>query len=383
MHRKRAIAMAALSWAAIACGEAAQDRALDGEIANSMQNLSFEEFKARYIYQEPWADGVYIFNGDTPVANEKQLYEIYELFLNANALIVNRVGGADDRWGATQALNLTYCISNNFGSRKNQVISAMASATENGWENFANVNFTYDSSQDANCTASNTNVVFDVRPVSGQSYAARAFFPSYSRSQRNILIDSTAFTASVPLSGILGHEVGHTLGFRHEHTRPEAGTCFEDNNWRALTQYDSASIMHYPQCNGSSNTLAFTALDAAGAESLYGAPGGDPGPGPGEGTPQSGSDSRSISRGQTVLYNRLSVVPGTSFVAQITGTGDADLYVRWDADATRTQFNCRPYLNGSNETCDLVVPSGVSEASVMVYGYTAATYTLTVDWFSP
>ena len=68
----------------------------------------------------------------------------------------------------------------------------------------------------------------------------------------------------------LGPELGHTLGFRHEHTRPEAGTCFEDNNWRPLTPYDSASIMHYPQCNGSSSDLEFQASDAAGLRALYG-----------------------------------------------------------------------------------------------------------------
>jgi len=73
---------------------------------------------------------------------------------------------------------------------------------------------------------------------------------------------------------LFGHELGHTLGFRHEHTRPESGTCFEDNNWRPLTPYDSASIMHYPQCNGSSQNLNWTQRDADGIKALYGAPGG-------------------------------------------------------------------------------------------------------------
>ena len=71
-------------------------------------------------------------------------------------------------------------------------------------------------------------------------------------------------------ASLILHELGHALGCRHKHTRPEAGTCFEDNNWRPLTTYDSASIMHYPQCNGSSDDLSMTSTDASGARALYG-----------------------------------------------------------------------------------------------------------------
>ena len=86
------------------------------------------------------------------------------------------------------------------------------------------------------------------------------------------MADCTSFGNISPwtLTGVLRHELGHTIGFRHEHTRPEAGTCFEDNNWRPLTPYDSASIMHYPQCNGSSNDLSMTSQVRAGVVALYG-----------------------------------------------------------------------------------------------------------------
>lgn len=35
------------------------------------------------------------------------------------------------------------------------------------------------------------------------------------------------------------------------------------------------------------------------------------------------------------------------------GTGDADLYVRFGAEPTTSTFDCRPYLNGNNETCNI------------------------------
>ena len=141
------------------------------------------------------------------------------------------------------------------------------------WENASSgVDFTYVPSANSNCTTSNNAVLFSVEPTSTTEYIARSFFPSSSDAERNVLVNASSLMSSGSWTpgNILGHELGHTLGFRHEHTRPEAGTCFEDNNWRPLTPYDSASIMHYPQCNGTSDDLSFTSSDGAGVRSVYG-----------------------------------------------------------------------------------------------------------------
>jgi serine protease len=140
----------------------------------------------------------------------------------------------------------------------------------------ADVEFVHLAGHDAKgCDVRNASVVFDVRETRSTEYLARAFFPSFPRRDREIRISTTAFgtLGAWTLTGILRHELGHVLGFRHEHTRPEAGTCFEDTSWRALTDYDSASVMHYPQCNGTqAGDLVITERDAAGAAALYGAP---------------------------------------------------------------------------------------------------------------
>jgi serralysin len=247
--------------------------------------LTYDEFKAQ-AYQEP-DTGNYIINGDELVENEEQMQLIYDLYLASVAdaadraeglseieqsLIVNRVGGSDDKWSSSAAQNITYCVSQrSFGSRYNTVVSAMSSAA-GAWEAAGRVNFVHVSSQDGNCTSRNKNVVFDVNQVNTNQYLARAFFPSTSRRSRNVLIATASFGNISPwtLTGVLRHELGHALGFRHEHTRPESGTCFENNSWRALTTYDSASVMHYPQCNGTQNgDLVLTNLDKAGTASLY------------------------------------------------------------------------------------------------------------------
>ena len=272
--KMRSVALAVAFTAVLGCG---------GAPPEARQPLGWEAFRAA-AYQEP-DSGVFITNGDELAETEADLFAAYLRYLSGleavgeptaadalNPLIVNRVGGADDKWSAAAAANITFCVSqSSFGSRYATVVAAMDAAAA-AWEGTANVNFVHLTAQDGNCTARNNNVVFDVRQVSTTQYLARSFFPSTTRRSRNVLIATSSFGNISPwtLTGVLRHELGHTLGFRHEHTRPESGTCFEDNNWRALTTYDSSSVMHYPQCNGTqTGDLVLTAKDQAGARALY------------------------------------------------------------------------------------------------------------------
>ena len=240
--------------------------------ATAEETPTFQEFSAS-TFQD--TDGQYIVNGDEVAGSSGDLRQFYDAMVKTpkhvaeNGLIINRVKNADDKWSASQAMNLTYCVSTTFGSNHAGIVNAMAGGAAL-WEGASSkVNFVHVSSQDGNCNTRNRSVLFSVSPVNTTQYIARAFFPS--TRTKNILIDDSIFSSgSWTPANILGHELGHTLGFRHEHTRPESGTCFEDNNWRPLTPYDSVSIMHYPQCNGGSANLTFSSYDAVGVRAVYG-----------------------------------------------------------------------------------------------------------------
>ena len=52
------------------------------------------------------------------------------------------------------------------------------------------------------------------------------------------------------------------------------------------------------------------------------------------------------------------------------GTGDADMYVRFGAAPTTSTYDCRPYLSGNNETCNIATAQA-GTYYVMLRGYTA------------
>lgn len=57
-------------------------------------------------------------------------------------------------------------------------------------------------------------------------------------------------------------------------------------------------------------------------------------------------------------------------IAMSGGSGDADLYVRFGSEPTTSAFDCRPYLNGNNETCTFAAPQA-GTYHVMVRGFSA------------
>ena len=269
MKSSRVSRMSVAGFACLAVAFAGATASATGAEGSGEAVPTYKEFESSTYVD---VDGAYVVNGDEVVSSKADLKKFYESMVGSEhghvheeGLVVNTVSGRDDKWSASQALNLTYCVSTKFGSRHGSVVDAMAGGAALWEQASSKVDFRHVPAQDGSCNTRNNNVLFSVEPVSTTQYIARAFFPSTPKRSRNVLIDNSIWSSGnwEPVD-IVAHELGHTLGFRHEHTRPEAGTCFEDNNWRPLTPYDAASIMHYPQCNGSTDDLEFQPSDAAG-----------------------------------------------------------------------------------------------------------------------
>jgi hypothetical protein len=255
--------------------------------APAEEPISWEEFQAR-AYQDPESGG-FVYDGDQTAYDLVDLgraYDQYRATFDSSegtieqGLIVNVNNGAIDKW--PDATTITYCVSKkSFGARYDEIVATVGAALAEWEATGARVHYTHVASEDANCTNRNTRVTFNVKQDRSTQYYAKAFFPYYPRNYREVVISTISYNPANlgpwTLRGILRHELGHTLGFRHEHIRPEnvnrASTCStEDANWSALTAYDSASVMHYPHngCAGTnSGDLAITSLDAQGARTLY------------------------------------------------------------------------------------------------------------------
>ncbi|MBX3264011.1 MAG: PPC domain-containing protein [Labilithrix sp.] len=90
-------------------------------------------------------------------------------------------------------------------------------------------------------------------------------------------------------------------------------------------------------------------------------------------------ESGSVARNEEKAYSY--DAPAGTYTIVLSGTGDADLYVKKNAPAAARVYDCRPYKNGSAETCEVTfdVPG---KLHVMVRGY-AASSTFTVKGSKP
>ena len=92
---------------------------------------------------------------------------------------------------------------------------------------------------------------------------------------------------------------------------------------------------------------------------------------------------RAIAHDEFAVFGPFEVAVGGTFSAHMSGTGDADLYVKKASPVTMTSYDCRPYTGASAEDCGPQTAqfdaSGPGQFWVGVHGYAADPSTVSLD----
>lgn len=231
----------------------------------------------------------WIVEGDLPLAEHELLtYAIDRVAIAAAAqadpkatkrgLVAIEKNGKILRWAPGKTLD--YCVwKPSFAGNDAEyaaVVKDMKFATED-WSAICGVRFEYRADQDTNADLKMGDVLMPVlRHSGGGNTLAMSFFPDSPVSERVLWVFDGHFGDSgFDKVGILRHELGHVLGFRHEHILPEAPDFFgaePTDHIVKTTAYDPKSVMHYVGPGVGDPALAFTELDKLGSKRVYGHP---------------------------------------------------------------------------------------------------------------
>ncbi|KUL35916.1 zinc metalloprotease [Actinoplanes awajinensis] len=251
---------------------------VDGEAFHRVEGDILLDEDQFHIYRE--AQRVLQGHRETTLLFEKaglQTAQVHQYGAATSALVGIVDGGKLVRWAPGTVLR--YCVlRQTFPEHEwyTEIVENMLRATED-WAAVCGVDFEYVKKADDSDSLRPPGVVFPVRHIdTGGTFIAAAFFPNDPVSRRRVLIDPSYFsTTGYNRVGVLRHELGHVLGFRHEHTRSGAPQVCPDEDMTGtfdLTAYDPHSVMHY-FCGGvGSRALAITEVDRAGSQFLYGPP---------------------------------------------------------------------------------------------------------------
>jgi hypothetical protein len=186
------------------------------------------------------------------------------------------VNGKLVRWAP--GVKLSYCVlKNTFGSdEKYELVKNNMKLATWDWEKVCGVRFEHLEELDTSGTTKPDGVLFTVREIdAGGEFIASAFFPNDPKNRRRVLIDPSYYTTNFDQAGVLRHELGHVIGFRHEHIRSDAPPQCPDEptfDTENLTKYDPQSVMHYFCGQVGTTELRITEVDKEGAQKLYGPP---------------------------------------------------------------------------------------------------------------
>ncbi len=190
-------------------------------------------------------------------------------------LKVNYVLGHPDTWEKSARTKLSYTVDrasfDGNTAQYDRVVQNMRLAAD-GWEQLCppcGIHFVHVTEADTAPTFDKAVVIVKRYDAQG-AFIAQAPFPSTPVDERYLYVDPSYFETEFDPVGVFRHELGHVLGYRHEHIDDLSG-CYhtEDNEWEPLSSYDPRSVMHY-FCEGHGTMeLAFTETDRTSHSELY------------------------------------------------------------------------------------------------------------------
>lgn len=145
------------------------------------------------------------------------------------------------------------------------------------WENTCNVKFNYKRERDNSLKKFSTPEDFNfiIQKDNSIDGYAKAPFPDEIIENQQLLITDEYFTQNeYSHVGIMRHEIGHILGFLHEHIRREASSRCPKSDFKVgltLSEYDKYSVMHYlcDMGEGGERTLKITKQDSISSNCIY------------------------------------------------------------------------------------------------------------------
>ena len=161
------------------------------------------------------------------------------------------------------------------------VRNAMLQAAKD-WERVCHVKFVYDASKDntlkSDVTPNGFSFVIQKIPNKNRNWYAKAPMP-HQKTNRQLMLSDRFFKSVYDLDGMMRHEIGHVLGFLHEHTSSKApADCPNEAgefNAKPLTFYDKYSVMHYlcEKSGHGTHALKISPVDSLAAGCVYAFPG--------------------------------------------------------------------------------------------------------------
>ncbi len=267
---------ALLLWtAAFADAESPSDltRRLLQEAVAEPSNPAKVDNLIKVLVEMPVGSGRYVVEGDISIARE-EIVDYLKSLKNPNIansrsdeLIVNLVGGKFDYWKTPEQRKLTYGFDEKSfpAADKLEFTRAKFRAAADDWVAACpdcGISFTE--------VAVNPFFKIKYEPTSDGTIAM-SFFPSSPPSDRFLYVYKPFLAEDLQFDpvGVLRHEIGHILGYRHEHIANIPGCATEGTSWKPITPYTPNSVMHY-FCGGKGSLdLALRDADKRGHRCLY------------------------------------------------------------------------------------------------------------------